>query len=203
MLFFVGYACYVGYTAYEFYSMEEGAVAKHDAQLSAVKLEVDGFKKKLAEGQKFMKSLELKKADIQAQVKRLNEFQVKLSETPDIPILIKTLITEAKQIELRVSRIEPGKKTPKEYYIEQEFAVEVKGTFQQLALFAQRVSKLSRILRIESYSLKPDAQLLAAGKKKMPITANLSVRAYQYALSQADAIAKTSQGGDGKPGGSK
>jgi len=196
MSLFLGYGIYVAYVAYEFHAMEEGDVAKHQSQMNAINLEIEGLKKKLAEGQKFMKSLEVKKADLQAQVKRLNEFQVTLSEAPDVPILIKTLISEAKQIELKVNAISPGKKTPKEYYLEQEFNVEVKGTFQQIALFAQRVSKLERILRIESYTLKPD--LATVGKKKVLIVGNLSVRAFQYTLSNADTIAKAT--GSAKPG---
>jgi Tfp pilus assembly protein PilO len=188
MLIFMVYLFYQAYIIYEFNFMSDGAVARHQAQMSSLNLEIDGLKKKLAEGQKFLKSLEIKKADLQAQVKRLTEFQGALSEAPDVPNLIKTLISEAKQIDLQVNRIDPGKKTPKVYYLEQEFNVQVKGTFHQVALFAQRVSKLQRILRIEAYKLSPQAGGGPGFKANVKVIGDLSVRAYQYTLSKEDTI---------------
>ena len=192
MLIFMIYLFYVIYVIYEFNFMADGTVAQHQSQMSSFNLEIDRLKKQLAEGQKFLKSLEVKKADLQAQVKRLSEFQGALSEAPDVPNLIKTLISEAKQIELQVSRIDPGKKTQKEYYLEQEFKVEVRGTFQQIALFAQRVSKLQRILRIDAYHLNPEAIVkLENVHSNLKIVGDLSVRAYQYTLSKEDTIGKS------------
>ena len=138
-----------------------------------------------------MKSLEVKKADLQAQGKKLSEFQGALSEAPDVPNLIKTLISEAKVIDLKVSKIEPAKKTQKEYYLEQEFKVEVRGTFNQIALFTQRVSKLQRILRIESYTMRPASIALPGALAS--VIGDLSVRAYQYTLSKEDTIGKSTE----------
>lgn len=191
MLIFLGYFFYVVYVIYEFNFMSEGQVAQHQSQMSTMNVEIDGLKKKLAEGQKFLKSLEVKKADLQAQVKKLSEFQGALSEAPDVPNLIKTLISEAKLIELKVSKIEPVKKTQKEYYLEQEFKVEVRGTFNQIALFTQRVSKLQRILRIEAYTMRPQAGTIPG--TAAAVVGELSVRAYQYTLSKEDTIGKSTE----------
>ncbi|MBS1959647.1 MAG: type 4a pilus biogenesis protein PilO [Bdellovibrionales bacterium] len=191
MLIFMGYFFYVAYVVYEFNFMADGQVSQHQAQMSSMNADIDGLKKKLAEGQKFLKSLEVKKADLQAQVRKLSEYQGALSEAPDVPNLIKTLISEAKVIGLKVSKIEPAKRTQKEYYLEQEFKVEVRGTFNQVALFTQRVSKLQRILRIESFSMRPSAA--ATPGSLAPIVGDLSVRAYQYTLSKEDTIGKTTE----------
>jgi Tfp pilus assembly protein PilO len=197
MLIFLVYFFYVAYQVYEFNFMDDGAVSKHQSEMSGIHGEIESLKRKLTEGQKFLKSLEDKKADLQAQVRRLSEFQGALSEAPDVPNLIKTLITEAKQIELTVSRIEPGKKTQREYYLEQEFRVEVRGSFQQITLFAQRVSRLQRILRIEAWTLRP-AQNATSNKNYIKIVGDLSVRAYQYTISKEDTIGKTASTGSGK-----
>lgn len=194
MLLFLLYAFYTAYVIYEFNFMEDGAVMKHQAEMTGLNNEISGLRRKLAEGQKFLKSLEDKKADLQAQVKKLSEYQGALSEAPDVPNLIRTLISEAKQIELKVTKIEPGVKTQKEYYLEQEFKVEVQGSFQQIALFAQRVSKLQRILRIEAWSLKP----MGAGRHFIKVLGNLSIRAYQYTISKEDTIGKPPATGGGR-----
>ena len=99
--------------------------------------------------------------------------------------MIKLLINEAKKIELKVEKIEPGKKNPKEFYSEQEFKLDIRGSYQQILLFVQRVSSLQRILRIEGFSFKP----VATGSSSA-ISAQLSVRAYQYSMSKEDQIGK-------------
>jgi Tfp pilus assembly protein PilO len=96
------------------------------------------------------------------------------------------LDTEAKRAELKVDRIEPGKKDQREYYLEQEFKLDVRGSFQSLLLFIHRVSQLQRILRIEGITLRIAPTNLSA--KAITLSSNLSVRAYQYTLSKEDKL---------------
>ena len=135
-----------------------------------------------------MKLLDLKKAEIQAQVKKLNEYQGALSEAPDVPSLIKLLLTEAKKLEMRVDRIEPGKKNQKEYYLEQEFKLDVRGSYQQVMLFCARIAQMQRILRIEAYDMKLSPTTLSP--RAVTLATSLSIRAYQYTSSKEDQIGK-------------
>ena len=130
--------------------------------------------------------MESKKQEIQTQIKKLSEYQGALSEGLDVPSMMKMLLTEAKKLELKVDRLEPARKSQKEYYLEQEFKLEVRGTYQQIAIFTQRVSQMERILRIESYTIKPAAT--ATGKVSNQLAGQLFVRAYQYTLSKEDKI---------------
>ena len=184
-LIFAAYLVYLGFQFYEYNFASDGRVEQHKAQILASNNEVDGLKKKLDEGQKFLKNLELKKLEIQGLVKKLSDYQGALSEALDVPSMIKLLINEAKKIELKVEKIEPGKKNPKEFYSEQEFKLDIRGSYQQILLFVQRVSSLQRILRIEGFSFKP----VATGSSSA-ISAQLSVRAYQYSMSKEDQIGK-------------
>jgi Tfp pilus assembly protein PilO len=186
-LIFVIYLGYLGYQYYQFADAPDGEIETHKAQIVALKNEITGLRGKLVEGQKFLKSVELKKAEIQEEVKKLGTYQGALSEDLNVPSLIKVLFTEAKKSDLKVDRIEPGKKTQKEYYLEQEFNLDVRGTYQNLVLFTQRVSQLQRILRIEAYSLKP---IDTGSARYAQVSGKLSVRAYQYSMSKEDQIGK-------------
>ena len=135
-----------------------------------------------------MQSLDLKKVEIQRQVKELVSYQGALSEAPDVPSLIKLLLTEAKKLEMKVQVLEPGRKNQKEYYLEQEFKLELNGTYQQLLLFAARVAQLQRILRIEAYDLKQAPNAMPT--RSIILNAVLSVRAFQYTTSKEDQIGK-------------
>ncbi len=189
-LILVAYVLYLGYQLYDFHYAPTGRVEAHKAQLSGVKKEMAELKKKLEEGQKFMKSLDAKRADIGLQIKKLGEYQGALSDALDVPAVIKLLLMESKKIELRVDKIEPARRNQKEFYLEQEFKVEMKGTFQQFLLFAQRISQLQRILRIENYSLKPTL-ISGTNKQSKYLNAQFSVKAYQYTLSKEDQIGAT------------
>ena len=187
-LFFVLLA-YIGYLGLQFYNFNydaNGEVEQHKNRMAASESEVQGLKKKLVDGNKFMKSLDLKKAEIQAQVKKLIGYQGALSEAPDVPSLIKLLLTEAKKLGMKVDKIEPGKKTQKEYYLEQEFKLDIRGSYQQLLLFAARVAQLQRILRIDSYEMKPSVNTI--NTRSITLSSVLTIRAYQYTLSKEDQI---------------
>ena len=189
--FFLVLVFYFGYLGFEYYNFNyapDGAVEQHRAAMATAQNEIETLKKKLLEGKKFMQALDLKRAEIQAQVKKLSEYQGALSEAPDVASLIKVLLTEAKKLEMKVDRIEPGKKTEKEYYLEQEFRLEVRGSYQQLILFAARVAQLQRILRIEAYSMKLSPTSLSP--RATTVAATLSVRAYQYTMGKEDQIGK-------------
>jgi Tfp pilus assembly protein PilO len=184
LLLLFGYLGYLGYQYYTFEYSTEGEVELHRAALASANSELEGLKKKLVDGTKFMQTLDQKREEIRNQMGKLAEFQGALSEAPDVPVLLRLLDTEAKRAELRVDRVEPGKKDAKEYYLEQEFKVEVRGSFQNILLFVHRISQLQRILRIEGVNLRIAGTPISA--KGITLASNLSVRAYQYTLSKED-----------------
>jgi Tfp pilus assembly protein PilO len=188
ILVFLVFAAYLGYQAYSFNYAADGEVEQHRTRMQNSQGEIDALKKKLVEGKKFMASLDLKKIEIQEQVKKLSSYQGALSEAPDVPSLLKLLLTEAKKLEIRVDHLEPGKKSQKQYYFEQEFKLDVRGSYQQLLLFAARVAQLQRILRIEGFEMKPSSTQISS--RANTLMASLSIRAYQYTLSKEDQIAK-------------
>ena len=180
--FFLIVIVYVGYLVVQLVQFEylpDGQVAQNQQRVALLGTEVTELKKKLAEGMTFMKQLEDKKAEIRSLLGKLSEYQGLLSENLEAPSLIKNLLQEAKKIQIRVESVEPGAKISKQYYIEQEIKLDVKGNYSQIVLLVQRISQLQRILGVATYSFKPSNALNARTSDQLD--AKLSVRAYQYA----------------------
>jgi len=187
-LIFIVYAMYLGYQLYEFHFDNAGELEAHKVRVASLQTDVQVLKKKLTEGKKFLDSLDLKKQDIQAQVRKLEEFQGSLSENLDVPSMFKMLVIEAKRTGLRVDSIDPGKRTLKEFYLEQEFRLNVHGSYYQILQFFQRVSQLQRILRVESFTLHPQSN--TSTLKNTTLDSQLSIRSYQYVVGKEDNIGK-------------
>lgn len=187
VMLFLFYVGSLGMEYYEFQFAPDGQVEMHRAAMAGKKAEIQTLKKKLEDAEGFAKSLDLKKEELRAQFKKLVGYKDVLSESLDVPSLIKIIVTETKRIQIKVEKIEPGKRNTKDYYVEQEFKLNVRGNYFQLVLLAQRIAQLQRILRIESFTMKPAG---AAGSRSgAQLDAQLSIRAYQYAPSREDSLA--------------
>ena len=186
-LIFVAYLGYLGVQLYDFYSSPDGAVEKHKTEIQSSQAELTALKKKLAEGKKFLQVVENKKQDLRDLIKKLADYQGALSDALDVPGMMKTLLTEAKKLDLKVDKIEPGKTTTKEYYADQDFKLEVRGSYIQISIFTQRVAQMQRILRIENYVIKP-VPVVAGARPGNQLNALLYVKAYQYVQGKEDKI---------------
>lgn len=181
---------YVGSLGVDYYSFQyapDGQVEMHRAAMAGKKSEIQGLKKKLDDAESFAKGLEAKKDELRTQYKKLIGYKDVLSESLDVPSLIKIIVTETKRIQIKVEKIEPGKRNAKDYYVEQEFKLNVRGNYYQLVLLAQRIAQLQRILRIESFTMKPSG--MGGARSGAQLDAQLSIRAYQYAPSREDSLA--------------
>lgn len=179
---------YLGWKGYEFNTASDGEVEAHHTKVAAGKKEIQGLREKVKEGEAFVKSLEAKKEELRNQAKRLSEFQGALSEQADSASLVKFLITEAKKLEIKVDRIEPGRKNQQPFYLEQQYDLDLRGSFQQILLLMFRISKMQRILRIENYKFRVSPTSLSP--RSMTLAASLVLSSYQYTLSQEDSVGR-------------
>jgi type IV pilus assembly protein PilO len=79
-----------------------------------------------------------------------------LSELPndrEIPTLLTSIASMAKDNGLEVLRFKPGKENPKGFYAEVPVELKLVGSFHQVAMFYQAVSNLSRIVNIGNLNI--------------------------------------------------
>lgn len=186
-IFVIALAGWLGYGVYVFELADGGAHAQHKIQVAAIQTEINTLKEKIVQAEDFFKKLEAKKQDLKLLMARLTELQVTLSESLEVPALVNLLVNESNAVGIRIEKIEPGEVNKKDFTIEREFKLAVRGTYSQIVYFLERLATVKRIIRVEGFDLKPRNP---STSKYIITEANLSVRAYQYALDKADEILK-------------
>ncbi len=185
-LFLFVWLGYLGYQGFLFLNSPEGEVAQHEARIGKIKSEIEELKQKRKGAEEFAATVKAKSEEIITQSKKLAEFRGALSDSADIPALVRLLLTEAKRLDVRVDSIQPGSRNPQEFYLEQQIQMSVRGTYQQLVSFFLRLSKTQRIIRIQSFNLTPSGS--AQDGRNPLLSSRLIVSSYQYTSSKEDSF---------------
>jgi len=135
------------------------------------------------------KELELKKefenkafraAKLEPLKKQMKEmeasFGILLSQLPadtEVPGLLEDMTEKAVSNGLDIQSIKLQKEQVREFYVELPIAIEVSGTYHDLAAFVSGIAGLPRIVTLHDYNIKSNEQLT---KQSMSITA----KTYRY-----------------------
>ncbi len=122
-------------------------------ELAKVEEDSNRIELEVAEKQRIVANL----PKFEAEVERLDvELKKALSELPDekeIPQLLEKIADKAKESGLDVRLFRPKTEQRKDFYAEVPVEIEVGGGFHQVATFFDEVSRLERIVNIDSFSL--------------------------------------------------
>jgi type IV pilus assembly protein PilO len=115
--------------------------------------ELDTLEKKLVVAKKNAEDLET----FQRQMKEA-EFQFKtamrqLPEKEEIPSLLTSISRSGQDVGLEFMLFEPKAEVRKEFYAEIPVAMQIKGGYHDLAMFFDKVARLSRIVNIRNISM--------------------------------------------------
>jgi Tfp pilus assembly protein PilO len=113
--------------------------------------------------------------------------------TPDLMRRIRSL---AEQGDFSLKKFNPGTLTDKEFFSEWPIAVEVEGTYHNLALFFDRISRFSRIINIEDLEIRG----LTASAGVHTINSTFSAKTFVYKEPVPEAPAETPAAGAAPPG---
>ncbi len=94
--------------------------------------------------------------------------------TPDLMRRIRSL---AEQGDFTLKRFNPGTLTDKEFFSEWPIAVNVEGTYHNLALFFDRISRFSRIINIEDLEI---SALATTAKGVHTINSSFTAKTFVY-----------------------
>jgi len=140
--------------------------------------------KRLADLQTEIRSLEVTAAKLDDFKREVAQLEAKLEtlkrilpadkETPD---LLKRVQYLATQSNLLIKRFAPGATVKKEFYEEWPINLEVEGTYHNLGLFFDRVSRLSRLVNVGNLRIR------AQGKQSLSntIAAGCTATTFVYA----------------------
>jgi type IV pilus assembly protein PilO len=163
-------------------------------EIQAKKTELEGLNQEIAKG----RAAERKLSQFREEVKRLELELAKLLQilpskrnTED---LIKRIETLTRQGDFTLKKFTPGEFVQKEFYAEWPITIQVEGTYHNLALFFDRMSRFSRIINVEE--LKITALENVPGKS---IAASFVAKTFIYTGDEAGQ--QTAGGGPAPPPG--
>ena len=162
-------------------------------EIRAKKTELDGLNQEIAKG----RAAERKLAQFREEVKRLElELSKLLQILPskrNTEELIKRIETLTRQGDFTLLKFTPGEFVQKEFYAEWPIDIQIQGTYHNLALFFDRMSRFSRIVNVEDMTIK--------GLDSVPgksIGSNFTAKTFIYTGDEAGQ--NTSTTGAGAPG---
>lgn len=136
------------------------------------------------------RQLESERAEKQAYVDNLAKYEARLNELqeslnlareqlpddPDVPQLLAQLDNRARQAGLAISRFEPKGEAAKDFYAEIGFAMDVKGSYHEIASFIDSVGKLDRIVNVMGIKMAdPKTQ-----NQKVVVRSDFTIKAYRF-----------------------
>lgn len=113
--------------------------------------------------------------------RELEEARAKLPDTADVPQLLAQLGSHAEQVGLSIQEFKPGKESMKDFFAEIPFNMAVKGSYHEIAMFIDSVSKLDRIVNIRQLKMeKPQSK-----ESKVIVDASFNLVAYRFVKEKA------------------
>jgi type IV pilus assembly protein PilO len=164
-------------------------------QIVQKKAELDGLNQEIAKG----RAAERKLAQFREEVKRLELELAKLLQIlpskRNTEELIKRIETLTRQGDFTLLKFTPGDFVQKDFYAEWPIDIQIQGTYHNLALFFDRMSRFSRIVNVED--LKVNAVDNVPGKS---IGSNFVAKTFIYTGDEQTTGAPGAPGTPGQPG---
>ncbi len=121
--------------------------ATKQAQLESLQREIRALEVTANKLQEFQREVQL----LEAQLETLKRILPADKETPD---LMRRLQSLASQSRLNIKNMTPTTEVTKEFYKEVPFALDVEGTYHDLGMFFDRVSRLARLVNMTNVKVK-------------------------------------------------
>lgn len=135
------------------YKPKWAEIDKLDSQLTGLEKKLVIAKRNAADLEKFQKKM------MEAEVQFKTAMKA-LPEREEIPSLLTSISRSGQDVGLEFLLFEPKSEVRKEFYAEIPVAMNVKGGYHDLALFFDKVARLSRIVNIRNISMSRAGETL-------------------------------------------
>ena len=140
-------------------------------QISSLKTQLKTLEQKLVVAKKNAADLEKFQKKMQEAELQFKSAMKALPEKEEIPSLLTSISRSGQDVGLEFLLFEPKSEVRREFYAEIPVAMKVKGGYHDLAVFFDKVARLSRIVNIKNISM---------GRAKESLELNTSCTAVTY-----------------------
>jgi type IV pilus assembly protein PilO len=157
---------FIGVAVFLFYMPKYETIANLEKELAKLDKELQTAKSNAKDLKKFQQKMK----DAEEQFKIVMK---SLPEKEEIPSLLTSISDSGKDSGLEFLLFQPKKEIPKEFYAEIPVAMKVTGKFHNIAIFFDRVARLSRVVNIRNISMKP-------AKGNLSLTTSCTAVTYKF-----------------------
>jgi type IV pilus assembly protein PilO len=127
-------------------------------ELSRKQAQNDKLLIELQENRRIANNLPRFKAEYEAMKKQLDLALNELPNKKEIPSLLRNIAGLARDNGLEVLQFKPENESTKNFYAEVPVSLDLRGSYHQMALFCQAVSRMARIVNIKDIKLDKPQQ---------------------------------------------
>jgi type IV pilus assembly protein PilO len=146
ILFVVTFAVLVGAFYYFVYQEQETKIARLDSGIAEQQKKLVQLKDAAAKVEQFEK-------DLAASEKEFSELLALLPDQKEIPALLDSISQLGAKVGLENVLFQPQAEVPQEFYATIPIKLDLAGTYQQVATFLDSLSKMHRILKVDTLTL--------------------------------------------------
>jgi type IV pilus assembly protein PilO len=151
------------------------AVPAH-AEMATREQKLDALRVTIAKGSATANQLNQFRQQVAELEARLESLKAVLPEQKDVADLLRRIETLARQSNLAIQGFKPAPSATKQLHAEWPIALELDGTYHNLAMFFDRVSKFSRIINVSNITIR------AKDKPQLNSTISVSCVATTFVL---------------------
>jgi type IV pilus assembly protein PilO len=144
---------------------------------------LDKLEKKLATAKRNAASLKKFQAKMKEAEAQFKMAMRALPEKEEIPSLLTSISKSGQDVGLEFLLFEPKAEVQKDFYAEIPVAINVKGSYHQMAMFFDRIARLSRIVNVRDIQMNP-------GKENQGLSASCTAVTYKFVEPPPKATAK-------------
>jgi len=142
------------YAFYCFYFQDTSPLEARENRLQGTQSQVKIIERKIDEAIRFEKEYEQKKAELAQLETEMRKKRAELPKAFNVPELLNDLFREAQQVGLEVVNVAPANaESRKELFASLQIDLNAKGTFLQMFIFLDRLSKLKRLVGVTTVEL--------------------------------------------------
>jgi type IV pilus assembly protein PilO len=129
-------------------------VMPFEVEMNTRQKRLDGLRIEIAKAQSTANQLNEFRQQVADLEGRLDSLKAVLPEQKDVADLLRRIQTLATQSNLTIRGFKPAPSVTKDLHAEWPIALQLDGTYHNLAMFFDRVSKFSRIINVSSISIR-------------------------------------------------
>lgn len=163
LLFFLVYVLMVGGYVFALYVPAQTQISDYRAEEASLLQQKAQLEQRLRDKERY-------EAELQELMAELKEALKELPNDREIPGLLKGISGMGKKVGLEVQKFQPLPEELREYVAEVPVALEVSGSYHEVAMFFERLAKMNRIVYVQDVEMKDPEEI--GGEIRLTVTGN-------------------------------